>query len=302
MRHRMLLANVACLLLATAWALPAASVTYLDDCAHNGVVLKSELTIGYQGPGGTTGTFVPGFPPPALDLVLSAPPAQTLVVNPSPSGVAAIGPITRLPLGGGVPMKDQVRGRVESFFEFGTPSGARPNDTFRLRAVGMGSAVASLNSAGNPSDAHVFARASAEFFNGLTPISGPATTCAGVIWLTQMRGLLAFETLMELRVVQDFTGTPVVVANQVAGDPPLLVTLVPGESYLIEFRYEYHVPFGMDPNFDASVEFNVLLPAAVPAMDGTKRGVLAALFIGLAALAMAGMRARSVAQAKQRGH
>ena len=302
MRRRMLLQNLACLLLAAVWAAPSAAVTYLDDCAHNGIQLKSELTIGYQGPGGTTGTFVPGFPPPALDLVVSSPPAQALVVNPLPSGVAAIGPITRLPLGGSVTMKDRVQGRVESFFEFGTPSGARPNDTFRLRALGMGSAVSSMNSAGNPADAHVFARASAEFFNGLTPISGPATTCAGVIWLTQMRGLLAFETLMELRVVQDFTGTPVVVANQVAGDPPLLVTLVPGESYLIEFRYEYHVPFGMDPNFDASVEFNVLPPVTVPAMDGAERGVLVALFIGLAALAMAGMRARSVAQAKQRGH
>ena len=85
MRHWMFFSNVACLLLATAWALPAASVTYLDDCAHNGVVLKSELTIGYQGPGGTTGTFVPGFPPPALDLVVSSPPAQTPVVNPAPT-------------------------------------------------------------------------------------------------------------------------------------------------------------------------------------------------------------------------
>ncbi|MFP8877817.1 MAG: hypothetical protein VCB99_13125, partial [Myxococcota bacterium] len=118
MRRRTLLPDVVCLLLATAWALPSAAVTYLDDCAHNGVVLESELTIGYQGVGSTTGMFVPSLPPPALDLVLSSPPAQTLVVNPSPSGVAAIGPITRLPLGGGVPMKDQVKGRVESFFEF----------------------------------------------------------------------------------------------------------------------------------------------------------------------------------------
>ena len=295
--------TVACLLLVGGWAAPSASVTYLDDCAHNGVLLKSELTVGYEGIGSTNGNFVPGSPPPPVDLAHSVPPVQTLVVNPSPSGVAAIGPVTRLPLGGGA-MKDQVQGRVESFFEFGTPSGTRPTDTFRLRAVGVGSSVASFNSAGNEAAAHVFAHATAEFYNGLTPISGPATTCVGVIWLAQMRGLLPFETLMELRVVQDPTGAPIVVANQVPGDPPLLVTLVPDQGYLIEFRYEYHVPFGMDPNFDASVEFNVLPPATVPAMDGVERGVLVGLLVALAAFAIVGMRARtrSIASEEQGGH
>ena len=94
---------------------PAVAITYLDDCAHNGVLLKSELTIGYQGVGHTVGTFVPGFPIPPVDLALSVPPASQLVVNPAPGGVAAIGPITRFPLGGGGG-KDQVQGRVESFF------------------------------------------------------------------------------------------------------------------------------------------------------------------------------------------
>ncbi|MAG33708.1 MAG: hypothetical protein CL908_22750 [Deltaproteobacteria bacterium] len=275
---------------------PAVAVTYLDDCAHNGVVLKSELTIGYQGAGHTTGTFVPGFPIPPVDLALSVPPASQLVVNPAPGGTAAIGPITRFPLGGtgggAGTGKDQVEGRVESVFEFGTPSGTLPLDSFRLRAVGMASAVSSLNSVGNPADAHVFARASAEFFNGLTPISGPATTCAGVVRVAQMRALLAYETLMELRVVEDFTGTPTVVATQLPGDPPLLLTLVPGESYLIEFRYEYHVPFGVDPNFDAAVEIEVSPPAAVPSMSGPTRVLVVVLIVAAVASGGVGMRLR----------
>ena len=270
---------------------PAAAVTYLDDCAHNGVLLKSELSIGYQGVGHSVGTFVPGFPIPPVDLALSSPPVSQLVVNPAAGGVAAIGPITRLPLGGGGG-KDQVQGRVESFFEFGTPSGTLPIDTFRLRALGLASAVAAFNSAGNPADAHVFARASAEFFNGVTPISGPATTCVGVVQVAQMRTLAPYETLMELRVVQDFTGTPVVVANQLPGDPPLAVTLVPGESYLIEFRYEYHVPFGVDPNFDAVVEITVAPAQPVPSMDGPRRGLLVALIVAAAGLGMLGVRLR----------
>ena len=272
-------------------ASPASAVTYLDDCAHNGVLLKSELTIGYQGLGHTTGTFVPGLPIPALDLVVSAPPVSPLVVNPAPGGTAAIGPITRFPLGGGG-AKDQVEGRVESVFEFGTPSGTAPVDSFRLRALGMASAVSSHNSVGNPADAHVFARATAEFFNGLTPVSGPATTCAGVVRVAQMRPLLPYETLMELRVVRDFTGTPVLVANQFPGDPPLVVTLIPGENYQIQFRYEYHVPFGVDPDFDAVVDIEVSPPAPVPSMSGPLRVLLALLIVASMAVVPVGKRLR----------
>ena len=48
----------------------ASAVTYLDDCANNGVLLTSQVALGFldvPGPGSTatTGTFPYGSPPPA---------------------------------------------------------------------------------------------------------------------------------------------------------------------------------------------------------------------------------------------
>ena len=247
----------------------ATAVTYLDDCANNGVVLTSQVSLGYLdvpsgGSTATTATFAPGSPPPPGVDHASTTVGPILVVNPTVSGSTATtpSPLVKIPAVGDP--KDHVEVTAEAYFEFGTPSGTQPEDTFRFRAEGLASAVNAHLFSGNPADAHARVIHRIEFFNDLVPASGPATTCSGLINLPDLRPLEPHEATLKLEVIQNPSTTPTVLLTQAAGDPAASFALVPGTQYALRYEYEYIVPHGIDPPFDGTYSVTLASPPPVP--------------------------------------
>lgn len=247
----------------------ASAITYLDDCANNGVILNSEVSLGYLDIFGApstaiTGTFPYGSPPPAgLDHATTVV-GPVLVVNPTVSGSTATSPslLVKTPFVG--TPKDRVEVAAELFFEFGTPSGSQPEDTFVFRAEGLGSAVSAGLLSAAPADAQTRVVHHVEFYNDLMPASGPATTCSGNIRLPNMPSLVAYEIKRELQVIANPATSPTVVLTHSAGDAATSFTLTPGTGYAIDYQYEYRVPFGIDPPFDGTLTVTMSPPPAVP--------------------------------------
>ena len=251
----------------------ASARTYLDDCANNGVLLTSEVSLGFLDvPGGgftaTTGSFPYGSPPPPGVDHATTVVGPVLVVNPTVSGSTATSPspLVKTPASGAP--KDQVETAAELYFEFGTPSGSTPDDTFSFRAQGVASAVNAFLISGNPADAQTGVLHRVEFFNDLVPASGPATTCSGNLRLPEMPALASFETTRKLEVIQNPATSPVLLLSQSAGDPATSFTLVPGTQYEIRYAYEYIVPHGIDPPFDGGYDITVTPPPTVPTGGG----------------------------------
>ena len=196
--HSVLWASI--LLLA---ATNASACTYLDDCANNGVLLTSEVALGFLDvPGGgftaTTGTFPYGSPPPAGVDHATTVVGPVLVVNPAVSGSTGTvpSPLIKTPATGAP--KDQVETAAELYLEFGTPSGSVPDDTISFRAQGVASAVNAFLISGNPADAQTLVKHRVEFFNDVVPASGPSTTCSGNLNLPDMPPLAPYLSLIHI--------------------------------------------------------------------------------------------------------
>ena len=285
------------LLLVWAVADRAQAVTYLDDCANNGVNLESDVSLGYLNvpgapPTAVLGTFPAGAPvPPGFDHVTTHI-GPVLVVNPpSVSGSTATTPptLTIAPATG--PLKDRVDFTAEAFFEFGTPSGSFGQDTFRFRALGNASAVGAQLIAGDPADGQARVQHRIYFFNDLVPAGGPATTCAGGLQLPNMRTLAPYEVGMKLDVIEDYAVSPTVVVSQGPGDPATSFVLNPGKGYMLRYEYEYRVPHGIDPPFDGSYAVTIAPPPPVPSFGKGWGGITLLLSLLAAFALLCGRRA-----------
>ena len=301
-----LLRKCPALLFATALlAAPQASaVTYLDDCANNGVLLSSNYELGFYDPLGTppasrtatSGSFPPGSPPPAgFDNAASAN-LNVLVVNPTSSGSTATtpSPLVMTPFMGAP--KDRVELVQELKLEFGTPSGTTPTDEFIFRAEGMASAVGAQLISGNPARARVLVTHVVDFYNDLVPAGGPAPSCFGVLNLPSMPALAPYETIRELEVVKTPSTSPTVELVQSSGDGPASFTLTPGTEYSIIYQYEYDVPHGIDPPFNGTYTVTTSPPSPAPAVPTTSAlpgFVLLLALAGTGGLMLSVLRSRS---------
>ena len=121
--------------------------TYLGPCAQNGVLMFAQLTLSYDGAVPTLGdsTTVPDSAGP--------------VVPPGTDVEALVSPPPFLPTTGDA--KDNITATMSSRFDFGTPVGATPLDTFEFDLAASASAVAALNFSGNPADAVIGVKAHA---------------------------------------------------------------------------------------------------------------------------------------------
>ena len=276
--------NLLFALLVVAWAHQADARTYLDDCANNGVILKSQISLGYLDTAGvpasaTFSTFAPGTPVPGGFDHVTTNLGPVLIVNPTTFGSTATTPpllVKTPPVG---QAKDRVEVEAEAYFEFGTPSGSAAEDTFRFTAQGLVSAVSSELWSGFPGDGQTRVEHTASFYNDLVPVSGPATTCSGVITLPAMRALDVYELYMKLEVIRDPSTSPTVILTQSAGDPDQTFALVPGTEYELKYEYEYRVPFGIDPAFDGGYELAIAPAPTVPGLSDVTGGML--LLLGL---------------------
>lgn len=254
----------------------AQAAPFLVSCAPNGVLLDSELTVGYDDP--LTVMTPVTIPPaaPGADVVRTLGPT-TLVVAPSPpSGISTAGPITRAPIGGGG-AKDLVVAQTSSEFEYSAPLGTPGSDTFRLRAYGSGSAVSAFDAAGVAADAYVASRVQAEFYNEATPTSAPPpTNCNGQIALPPLRALAPYEVTLQVSILEQIGGVgPInLVYTHNPGAGPANITLQRGARYQVVLDYELRVPHGIDPPFDADVTFTVTSAAAVPSASAFGRVAL----------------------------
>ena len=139
--------------------------TYLSACALNGVLVTAEVMVTYDG----------ALPDPLDSKTV---PAFDAVVLPGTTADAVVPPFF-FPPDTGDPKPDGVTAEASSRFEFGTPSGTTPLDTFVFDAAGNASALAAFNTAGNPADAVIQVIASAEFFvDPVPPGCAPARSCS----------------------------------------------------------------------------------------------------------------------------
>jgi hypothetical protein len=271
--------NLLFALLTVAWAHQADARTYLDDCANNGVILKSQVSLGYLDTPGvpasaTFSTFAPGAAVPGGFDHVTTNLGPVLIVNPTTFGSTATTPpvlVKTPPVG---QPKDRVEVEAEAYFEFGTPSGSTAEDTFRFTATGMVSAVSSELWSGFPGDGQTRVEHTASFYNDLVPVSGPAATCSGVITLPAMRSLAVHELYMKLEVIRAPSSSPTVILTQSAGDPARTFALVPGTEYELKYEYEYRVPFGIDPAFDGGYELTISPAPSVPGLSNVMGAVL----------------------------
>lgn len=248
---------------------PASANSVLGFCSLNGVRLSADVLVGYDGAGSTLALdFVPGSG--------SSPPVVPL----TPSGTASA-PANAVPAGGGA-AKDEVKGTLTASFELGIPFGTVFQDTLLLDAEGFGSALNSTNSVGNPADATVTGEARAEFFIDI--VAG--MDCDTFLNMQEVRLLEPFETFLEINVIFD-PGLPteMTLATLTPGSPAATVLLPEDHSYLIEFKYNYRVPFGFDPAFDFSYAVTVGASPAVPGLGMEGAIVLGLLLLGTVALA-----------------
>ena len=237
----------------------AEAANYLANCVPNGIILGSEMVIGYHDPAAPPAPVLIPPPAPLANLVHVVAAPVVVVSSMGAYGIVTAGPITKLPLGGGL-AKDQVVGRFSSEFEYALPVGTRPLDSFRLRANGSGSAVAAFDLAMGPADALVQGRATAEFFVDTLPAGTPLPpppNCAGTVFLPPLRPLAPHEVVLQLTVLRAAGGVMVPIYTQVPGGPPATVAIGPAALYRVVLDYTLRVPHGVDPSFDVDLEITV---------------------------------------------
>ncbi len=235
---------------------PARGTSVVAEHSTTGVMLSADATIGFDGVGSTAGNDFLTVMDGALALPAIGPVATA-------SAVAAM----QSPPGGGDP-KDGVSADTRLIFSFGQGvAGALvDDDTFRFDITGSASALAALNTVGNPADAVVEASATATF--RLNATTRPDGDHVGNLQLPDLRPLdpLAFETLLAVRVLESAPpfNLPLPVAAMAAGDTGVTVPVLSGNQYAIELSYGLRVPHGVDPDFDLG-SYIVTLHANIPA-------------------------------------
>lgn len=242
--------------------------TYLSACAQNGVIVTADLTLTYDGLFPGLGDSTNKF---ATDSVVLPGTVADAVSPPVP-------PLVLLPATGD-PKPDMISAVASSRFEFGTPSGTTPLDTFEFDVAGNASALGAFNSTGNPADAVVHVAADAVFF--VDP--APAGACPGKIQLAALRTLLPYETTLKVTVTENPFTTPVIKAVQVPGSPEVNVIVNPSNTYRIDLVYEVRVPHGIDPPFGVTIPFSVKAVNLLPTMN-TPAALVLALLIGATAV------------------
>lgn len=259
---------------AVAIAGSAHAATHLATCSLNGVSLSSDITVGFVGVGSGAGDFTSGS---GSDLALAS-------LGPTGSALATASIVPAV----GDP-KDKAEGSVEARFEFGTPVGTTPFDTFKFEATGVGSALNATNLAGNASAASVVGQATVEFFVDIVP----PNDCDGFIQLSDLRALAPFETFLEVNVIQD-PGLPTqtLLATIPDGSPGQVIPIVEDKGYLIQFDYELFVPNGVDPPFSIVFSGAVSSSLPAPALGGRGALLLGLLVVATTVLALRAGRAR----------
>ncbi len=248
-------------LLATA----SSADTELGPCSLNGINLSADVEVGYDGVGSTL----------ANDFASASDSAPPIVAGAGTASGNASANALKVPASGLA--KDRVEGELKAAFEFGTPLGSVAQDTLMLEAFGVGSAENSTNAVGNASDAVVTGEARAEFFIDI--VGG--VDCDTILTVPAVRNLLPYEVLLEINIIRDPSGTPVVTTLG-PGSPPQNVILPEGFAYLIQLNYDYRVPFGIDPPFSFSLPITVgATPAPSLGMEGSIFVVLLLMFGGV---------------------
>jgi hypothetical protein len=247
----------------TLFATVSSADSELGPCSLNGINLFADVEVGYDGVGSTL----------ANDFASASDSVGPLVAAGSTSGNASANAV-KVPAAGLA--KDLVDGELKAAFEFGTPFGSIAQDTLVLEAFGDGSAENSTNAVGNDSDAVVTGEARAEFF--IDHVAG--VDCDTVLTLPAVRNLLPYEVLLEINIIRDPSGTPVVLTLG-PGSPPQNVFLPEGFAYVIQLNYDYRVPFGIDPPFFFSFPMKIgATPTPSLGMEGTIVVVLLLMFGG----------------------
>jgi len=259
-------------------AAPATAESILGECSFDGVTVSSQITVGYDGAFSTAADFV-------SDVDGSGP-----IVVPTPVFGIANAVANALPGGGGL-AKDRVDGSMKTSFEFGSPFGTTTQDTLLFDASGNASAVNSTNTAGSQADATVIGKATARF--DVDIVAGK--DCDTFLTVPEVPNLQPFETFIEINVFRDPGPSQVLEATLSPGSPAQLVLLPEDHSYLIDFEYNYRVPFGVDPPFGFEYAITVgETPSAVPLLSPRSAIVLGLLLLGTAALAARRSWMRSV--------
>lgn len=249
MRSR-ILAGFAALVPMLASAPAPASVVL--DFVPNLVFLTAEIQAGFLDPGGTS-TAADVDAPPAVfgtapDTTLSTAFTTTASLRPAASAEP----------------KDIAEGALEAAFEFGAPfAGATsPLDRISFDINGTASAVDARNAAGNPSNAVVEGKASAEFFvdalfGGVSP-----GDVVGQIQLGDLRALAPFETALEINVFEN--SSPIPILTHGAGAAATAVQLRADNFYLVSLDYRMEVPFGNDPPFSFAIDIPLAPASSLP--------------------------------------
>jgi hypothetical protein len=238
------------------------AASFVGIHSSNGVFITSDVRVGYDDP--VFGTSV------AADFALAS--DSDLAANFQPLGTASATALA-VPLGGGA-AKDQVEGKLKLEYELGSPFSALPLDEGRFEVSGDGSALASKNFAGNPSDAVVDARGRMTFF--VDTFLLPLDAVAGQLNLPAMPALQPYETGLSLEVYVDLGAVPDL--TLLPGDPATVFEVKAGHQYDLLLDYGVRVPYGDDPPFAFTYSFTAE-PAPVP-----EPATLALLGLGALAL------------------
>jgi hypothetical protein len=219
----------------------AYGASFLQAFSANHGQLRSQLTLGYYGPGS-----VPGIDDTTFDSgsALAWPPPTVTVAT--PFGFV-------LPLGGGA-TKDFVSGNLVTRLDFGTPFGPTPDDTLSFDLNTSLSAFASKNSAGNPADARAQATGTFDFFVDRFLPSG---SLAGVLSLDPVPAT-GHVDVYQANLASGWTLVPV--ASLPGGAAGSTVPMFTDAEYLVKFSAQANVPFGTDPPFTVGWQARITAP------------------------------------------
>ena len=217
------------------------------DFAPNGVTMSARIDVGFKGD---------GLVPTDSDFDTAADTAPDTVVLTTVLASKSILPATG-------DLKDIAQGDMKIAFEHGLsfPGATSPVDLIRIAITGDASAFGARNLAGNPANAQVSGKATAEFFldadfGGVAP-----DDVVGQLEIGAIRSLATFESVLQIQVFEDGATLG---ASLPAGSSATPVELRAQHAYQITFDYSLEVPFGSDPPFSFEVDIPIQPATAAP--------------------------------------
>jgi hypothetical protein len=250
----------------------ACAASFLQAFSANHGQLRSQLTLGYYGPGSVAGLDDTAFD---SGSILAWPPPT--VTAATPFGLVS-------PLGGGAG-KDVSSGTLVTRLDFGAPYGPTPDDTLSFDLNTSLSALTSKNSAGNPADARAHATGTFDFF---VDTFLPSGSLAGVLNLDPVPAA-AHVDVYQANLASAWTLLPV--ASLPGGAAGSTVQMFTDAEYLVKFSAQADVPFGSDPPFTIGWQAHITVP---------EPSTLALL--GIAAIGLLGYAWRRQTTAACKGH